>query len=87
MALILASLRGIPDFVRAGQRHEWSYGSRPALADKRVLIVGYGAIGAALAARLRPFETEIVRVARTPGDYARGLAELPGCCRTRTSSC
>ena len=27
--------------------HEWSYGPRPALADKRVLIVGYGAIGAA----------------------------------------
>jgi phosphoglycerate dehydrogenase-like enzyme len=37
------------------------------LADKTVLIVGYGAIGAAIEARLRPFEIRtILRVARNP---------------------
>ena len=52
--------------------------SRPALADKRVLIVGYGAIGAAIEARLAPFETEVVRVARTARDRAcTPIAELP----------
>jgi phosphoglycerate dehydrogenase-like enzyme len=37
------------------------------LAGKTVLIVGYGSIGAAIEARLRPFEVKkIVRVARSP---------------------
>lgn len=78
LTLILASLRGVPDFVRASGRHEWSYGPRPALADKRVLIVGHGSIGAAIEARLQPFETEVVRVARSPREGVHGIAELPG---------
>lgn len=35
------------------------------LSGKRVLIVGYGAIGEGIEKRLLPFEVEIVRVART----------------------
>jgi phosphoglycerate dehydrogenase-like enzyme len=65
LTLILASLRGIPDWVRAQDRHEWRPGWRPALADKRVLLVGYGAIGEAIERRLLPFEVEITRVARS----------------------
>src|SRR5690348_11511100 len=52
LTLILASLRGVPDFVRAQDEGEWRGGFRPALADKSVLIVGYGAIGAAIEDRL-----------------------------------
>ncbi|GAW49906.1 MULTISPECIES: 2-hydroxyacid dehydrogenase [unclassified Nocardioides] len=77
LTLILSSLRGIPDFVRAQDRHEWATGWRPALADKRVLLVGYGAIGEAIEARLLPFETEVVRVARTKRDGVHGIDELP----------
>jgi phosphoglycerate dehydrogenase-like enzyme len=36
------------------------------LADKTVLIVGYGSIGAAIEARLAPFGVKVVRLARTP---------------------
>jgi phosphoglycerate dehydrogenase-like enzyme len=36
------------------------------LAEKSVLIVGYGAIGAAIEARLTPFGVTVTRVARTP---------------------
>ena len=82
LALILASLRGIPDYVRAQDRGEWRAGFRPALADRTVLIVGYGAIGAAVEDRLVPFEVaRVVRVARSERTTARGpvrpLAELP----------
>lgn len=80
LALTLASLRDIPSWVRHQDRHEWRQDFRPALADKRVLILGYGAIGAAVEARLIPFETEVVRVARTArdGEHGRihGFAEL-----------
>lgn len=73
LALILASLRGIPDFVRGQDREEWRSGFRPALADKSVLIVGYGAVGAAVEARLVPFEVaRVARVARHERETERG---------------
>ncbi|MFF8593238.1 2-hydroxyacid dehydrogenase [Streptomyces sp. NPDC015220] len=82
LALVLASLRGIPGFVRAQDRGEWRGGFRPALADRSVLIVGYGAIGAAIEDRLTPFElARVARVARSGRASARGpvhpLTELP----------
>ncbi|MER6125145.1 2-hydroxyacid dehydrogenase [Streptomyces sp. NPDC001795] len=74
LTLILASLRGIPDFVRGQEREEWRSGFRPALADKSVLIVGYGSVGAAIEDRLAPFElARVARVARHERDTARGL--------------
>ncbi|MEU6160568.1 2-hydroxyacid dehydrogenase [Streptomyces sp. NPDC047130] len=83
LALILAQLRGIPDFVRAQERGEWRGGFRPALADRTVLIVGYGAIGSAVEDRLVPFEpARVLRVARSARTTERGpvhpLADLPG---------
>ncbi|MFE7272278.1 2-hydroxyacid dehydrogenase [Streptomyces sp. NPDC057623] len=73
LTLILASLRGIPDFVRAQDRGEWLGGFRPALADRNVLIVGYGSIGAAIEDRLAPFElARVARVARSERTTARG---------------
>lgn len=82
LTLILASLRGVPDFVRAQDRGEWLGGFRPALADKNVLIVGYGSIGSAIEDRLVPFEVaRVARVARSERTTARGpvhpLTELP----------
>lgn len=82
LTLALASLRGIPGMVRGQDREEWRFGFYEALADRSVLIVGYGAVGAAIEDRLAPFECErIVRVARTARTTARGpvhaLAELP----------
>ncbi|MFF0447180.1 2-hydroxyacid dehydrogenase [Streptomyces sp. NPDC004609] len=82
LALTLASLRGIPGFTRGQDREEWQAGFYPALADKSVLIVGYGSIGAAIEDRLAPFEcARVARVARSPRATARGevraFTELP----------
>lgn len=82
LALTLASLRGIPGFVRAQQQEHWQSGFHPALADRNVLIVGYGAIGEAIEDRLVPFEVaRVARVARSGRASARGpvhpLTELP----------
>ncbi|WP_329401884.1 2-hydroxyacid dehydrogenase [Streptomyces melanogenes] len=82
LALILASLRGIPSFVAGQEKEEWRSGFYPALADKSVLIVGYGSIGAAIEDRLAPFEcARVARVARSWRTTARGpvhpLTELP----------
>jgi phosphoglycerate dehydrogenase-like enzyme len=78
VTLVLASLRGIPGFVRTQDHQDWAPGWRPALADKRVLIVGYGAVGRAVEARLAPFEVEVVRVARSAHEGVHAIEELPG---------
>ena len=77
LTLVLASLRGVPEFVRAQDRREWTHGWHPALADKTVLLVGYGAIGSAVEARLAPFECSVVRVARSARDGVHAISELP----------
>ncbi|WP_330459969.1 2-hydroxyacid dehydrogenase [Streptomyces sp. NBC_00820] len=82
LTLVLASLRGIPQFVRAQQEEHWRTGFRPSLADRSVLIVGYGAIGAAIEDRLAPFElARVARVARSRRTSVRGpvhpLTDLP----------
>lgn len=73
LTLILAALRDIPGFVRGQDAGEWRHGFQPALADKSVLIVGYGSIGSAIEDRLTPFEcARVARVARTARDTVRG---------------
>jgi phosphoglycerate dehydrogenase-like enzyme len=71
-AAVLSHLRGFPRFVRAQSQRRWDHGPTDELAGKRVLIVGSGSIGSALAARLEPFEVELTHVARRarPGIHA-----------------
>lgn len=82
VGLILASQRGIPDFVRAERTGEWLQSQRPSLADRRVLLIGYGGVGAAIEERLLPFEVEVTRVASSAREDERGpihgIDELPG---------
>lgn len=81
LALILASQRGIPDFVRAADEGRWAPARHESLADRTVLLLGYGGVGQAIEARLLPFETNVVRVARTArtdvGGPIHGFDELP----------
>lgn len=66
VALILASQRGIPDFVRDAASGTWKTRFLPSLADRTVLLVGYGGVGRAIESRLKPFEVTMVRVASSP---------------------
>jgi phosphoglycerate dehydrogenase-like enzyme len=77
VALMLASLRGVPGFVRAQDVEQWIHGTRPALADSTVLSVGYGAVGEALERRLSGFEVDVVRVARSARSGVHAIDELP----------
>ncbi|WP_256839513.1 2-hydroxyacid dehydrogenase [Ornithinimicrobium faecis] len=64
LTLLLAAQRDLPTFVRAQDEGRWvELQERRALADQRVLLVGYGGIGRALAARLLACETSITAVA------------------------
>ncbi len=72
LALILASQRAIPEFVRAAQAGTWSPSWHQSLADRTVLLVGYGGVGKAIEARLLPFEVTVTRVALTARSDERG---------------
>ncbi|KRF28050.1 2-hydroxyacid dehydrogenase [Phycicoccus sp. Soil802] len=84
VALTLASLRDFPDFVAAQRDRTWLPSVfHESLADKRVLVLGYGSIGRAVAARLTPFEVQVTAVAsraRAGDELVRsvhGVDELP----------
>ena len=67
VGLVIASLRGIPEAVRAHghwERMPW----RRSLADSRVLVLGFGSIGRALAERLLPMRAVVTAVASSERD-------------------
>jgi len=82
VGLVLASQRGIDVAVRDQLDGRWAGKTLESLADRRVMVLGYGSIGKAIARRLEPFEVEVVAVARTArvedGVVVHGMDELPG---------
>lgn len=76
LGLTLAAQRGLQHFVRDGIEGKWDLRTFPSLADRRVLIVGYGGVGKAIEARLAGFETHITRLARSARDELNLAGEL-----------
>jgi len=73
MMLILAAAKRLPDLVRASDRDEWFRFQPPLVEGRTLVIVGYGEIGQALAARARPFCLRVIGVRRRPA--ADGIAD------------
>ena len=80
LTLMLAAQRQIPRFVRAQDEQRWDSTRSASLADRRVLLLGYGGVGKAVAARLAPFEVELTVVAsrarNEDGVHVHGIDEL-----------
>ncbi|MDQ1126108.1 Phosphoglycerate dehydrogenase [Microbacterium sp. LKL04] len=81
VALTLTAQRGIDRFVRAQEKGDWSPFQATGLADRRILVLGYGGVGKAIAARLAPFEVDLVPVASSARDEdgirVHSVDELP----------
>lgn len=80
VALTLAVQRHLDAFAVAGTSGTWGPVFAQSLADRRVLLLGYGGVGKAVATRLAPFEVEIVPVAsharEEDGIHVHGIDEL-----------
>lgn len=80
VALTLAVQRQLDLFAVNGREGVWAPVFADSLADRRVLLLGYGGVGKAIAARLAPFEVELVPVASTARDedgvHVHGIDEL-----------
>ena len=91
VGLAIAAQRHIPEFVDAQKEGRWAPVFADSLADRRVMLLGYGGVGKAIAARLVPFEVEITAVASRArvedGVEIHGVDELPALLvRPRSSS-
>ncbi|MBI2780913.1 MAG: 2-hydroxyacid dehydrogenase [Chloroflexi bacterium] len=73
---ILAMQRGHIRARDAQVKAEWEFFEPDELEGRRVVILGMGSIGTAIADRLRPFGVDIVGVGRTARDGVRPLADL-----------
>jgi phosphoglycerate dehydrogenase-like enzyme len=73
---ILAMQRGLVQSRDAQARHAWEAIEPPELSGRRVVILGLGSIGRAIADRVRPFGVEVIGVGRTAREGVRGLADL-----------
>jgi phosphoglycerate dehydrogenase-like enzyme len=76
LGLIIASQRGIDTFARNMPGGVWGHQPYPSLADRRVLIIGAGGLGTAIARRMIASEAEVTMVARTAREGVHGFAEL-----------
>ncbi|MFL6071710.1 MAG: 2-hydroxyacid dehydrogenase [Actinomycetes bacterium] len=76
VGLALASLRGFVGFVRAQDEGAWLHARHDSLADRRVMLVGVGSVGSAIARRLEPFEVDLTLVGRSARPGVRASAEL-----------
>ncbi|MER7797428.1 2-hydroxyacid dehydrogenase [Microbacterium sp. NPDC096154] len=81
LALMLTAQREIDRMVRNQDRGVWESFESTGLADKRVVMLGFGGVAKAIADRLLPFEVELVPVAssarKEDGIDVHAIDELP----------
>ncbi|MCZ9340357.1 dihydrofolate reductase, partial [Streptomyces sp. TRM76130] len=65
MTLLPTSVGGVTRFVREQRAGGCAPAGRLAIRGRRVVVVGAGAVGSAVARLLEPFGCELVRVARS----------------------
>ena len=66
LALLLSVVRDIPQADASVRRSEWRKVTRPSFANKRVGIVGLGAVGLAIARRVQGFDMQVSYHNRSP---------------------
>jgi phosphoglycerate dehydrogenase-like enzyme len=76
LGAILAMQRGLIRSRDAQAKAEWEFFEPDELIGRRVVILGMGSIGTAIADRLRPFGVDVVGVGRTARDGVHALADL-----------
>jgi phosphoglycerate dehydrogenase-like enzyme len=75
--LTLSALRDMPRSFKAQQDQHWETYFARSLADKTVLLIGYGNVGKAAEKRLLGFGCKVIPVARTARDHVHAISELP----------
>ena len=75
--LTLSVLRDMPRSFKAQQDRHWETYFARSLADKTVLLIGYGNVGKAAEKRLLGFGCRVIPVAKTARDHVHAISDLP----------
>ena len=78
LARILAVYKRLDDHAAQQRAHVWQEAMGALLEGRTAVIVGMGAIGTAVASRLRAFGVHVIGVRRTPGAGAPEADEIVG---------
>lgn len=70
VGLAIASLRGFPKFVLSQNQGKWDPAQFRSINDRKIGIVGFGAIGQTIARNLSGFDVEVIGFSRTGQDGA-----------------
>jgi phosphoglycerate dehydrogenase-like enzyme len=76
VGLMISAERRLAELAVAQRERRWDAAMTSSLADRRVLIVGAGHVGRAIARRLDGFECDVVLVGRTQRDGVRSVGDL-----------
>jgi phosphoglycerate dehydrogenase-like enzyme len=77
VGLMISAERRLAELALAQRDRRWDQAMASSLADRRVLVIGAGHIGAAITRRLDGFECDVTVVGRTAREGVRGVDELP----------
>jgi phosphoglycerate dehydrogenase-like enzyme len=76
VGLTIASLRGIPDFVRNQDKSAWVHVKNQSINDKKIGIIGFGSIGSTIAKMLSGFSVEIIPFTQSGRDNTIAISNL-----------
>ncbi|MEI7697455.1 MAG: NAD(P)-dependent oxidoreductase [Actinomycetes bacterium] len=76
LALMLAKLRFIPEYVKNQAAGKWEHSTTGSLADKTVAIVGYGSIGKTFENLIANFPIKIIRFAQSERENVFPIAKI-----------
>ena len=74
--LTLSVLREIPRLVDGQKQQVWDQFFSESLADKKVLLIGYGGVGKAVERRLLPFGCQVTPVATFARDNVKSIEQI-----------
>jgi phosphoglycerate dehydrogenase-like enzyme len=76
VGLIIASLRGFPDFVRNQDKSDWVHVKNKSINDRKIGIIGFGSIGTTIAKMLSGFTVEIIPFTQSGRDNTIAITDL-----------
>jgi phosphoglycerate dehydrogenase-like enzyme len=76
VGLIIASLRGFPDFVRNQDKSDWVHVKNKSINDRKIGIIGFGSIGTTIAKMLSGFTVEIIAFTQSGRDNTIAITDL-----------
>lgn len=76
LTLLLSLVLSFPTYAHQARRHEWKVVTHGTLADRTVGVLGLGAVGEALAQRLRSLGVTVIGTKRHTANYSGSAHEV-----------